>query len=60
MADDAKFENDLKSKMDFAAPRAKANREALKVLMAALRGEEDTIRLGGGARLSSRSTPRGG
>jgi len=50
MADDVKFENDLKSKMDFSAHRAKANREALAVLMAALRGEEATIRLGGGAK----------
>jgi acetyl-CoA carboxylase carboxyltransferase component len=50
MADDVKFENDLKSKMDFSAPRVKANREALMVLMAALRGEEATIRLGGGAK----------
>ena len=59
MADDAKFENDLKSKMDFAAPRAKANREALKVLMAALRAEEDTIRLGGGARAADSQHAKG-
>ena len=35
--------------MDLQAPRVKANREALVVLMAALRAEEDTLRLGGGA-----------
>jgi acetyl-CoA carboxylase carboxyltransferase component len=50
MADDVKFENGLGSKMDLAAPRVKANREALAVLMAALRGEETTIRLGGGTK----------
>jgi acetyl-CoA carboxylase carboxyltransferase component len=49
MADGVKFENGLGSKMDLAAPRVKANREALMVLMAALRVEEDSIRLGGGA-----------
>ena len=59
MADDAKFENDLKSKMDFAAPRAKANREALMVLMAALRGEEATIRLGGGAKAAESQHAKG-
>ena len=50
MADNVKFDNGLKSTMDVHAPRVKTNREALTVLMAALRGEEETIRLGGGVK----------
>jgi 3-methylcrotonyl-CoA carboxylase beta subunit len=50
MADELKFENGLKSKVDVKAARFGANREALAVLMAALRAQEDTIRLGGGAK----------
>src|ERR1700743_188327 len=46
---DLKAENVLGSKLDVKAARLGANREALRVLMAALRVEEDEIRLGGGA-----------
>ncbi len=44
------MENALVSKLDVKAGRFGANREALRVLMAALRVEEDEIRLGGGAK----------
>ena len=50
MTDDGKFENELKSTWDPLAARAKANGQALAALMAALRAEEDSIRLGGGAK----------
>jgi 3-methylcrotonyl-CoA carboxylase beta subunit len=59
MADELKFENGLKSGMDLGAPRVKANREALMVLMAALRGEEATIRLGGGAKAAEAQRAKG-
>ena len=59
MADEVKFENGLKSKMDLQAPRVKANREALAVLMAALRAEEDTLRLGGGAKAADAQHSKG-
>ena len=38
------------SKLDVKAARFGANRAALQVLMAALRVDEDEIRLGGGAK----------
>src|SRR5712675_1730667 len=50
MAEDLKLENVLATKLDVKAARFGANREALRVLMAALRVEEDEIRLGGGAK----------
>ena len=47
-----KIENELHSELqsstDFASAKAQANRKALLALMAALRAEEDAIRLGGG------------
>jgi 3-methylcrotonyl-CoA carboxylase beta subunit len=42
--------NQLRSALDPASPKIKANRDALLVLLAALRAEEETIRQGGGAR----------
>jgi len=59
MADDAKFENGLGSKLDLAAPRVKANRDALLVLMAAIRKQEDEIRLGGGPKAASAQHAKG-
>ena len=59
MADDVKFENALGSKLDVKAARFGANREALAVLMAALRGEEVTIRLGGGAKAAEKQHDKG-
>src|SRR5246127_1113926 len=49
MAEDWKLENELGSKLDVKAARFGANREALRVLMAALRAGGDEIRAGGGA-----------
>ena len=59
MADELKFENGLESNMDLAAPRVKANREALMVLMAALRVEEGTIREGGGVKAAEAQRAKG-
>jgi acetyl-CoA carboxylase carboxyltransferase component len=59
MADDLKFNNRLASKLDVQAPRLTANREALAVLMAALRAEEDEIRLGGGAKAAAAQHAKG-
>jgi len=59
MADDWKFNNELKSRLDAEAPRAQANRQALLALMAALRAEEDTIRLGGGAKAAEAQRAKG-
>jgi 3-methylcrotonyl-CoA carboxylase beta subunit len=50
MADDGKFDNTLASKLDSATSRSRTNREALAALMAAIAGEEDSIRQGGGAK----------
>src|SRR5206468_1284955 len=49
MAEDLTLENSLVSKLDVKAARFGANREALRVLMAAWRVEEDEIRQGGDA-----------
>ena len=42
--------NALSSKLDVAAPRFGSNREALHLLLAAMKSEQDTIRMGGGAK----------
>ncbi len=47
------------SKLDVKAARFGANREALRVLMAALRAEEDEIRLGGGAKAAEAQRAKG-
>jgi 3-methylcrotonyl-CoA carboxylase beta subunit len=59
MAEDLKLENVLGSKLDVKAARFSANREALRVLMAALRVEEDEIRLGGGAKAAEAQRAKG-
>ena len=59
MADDLKFDNALKSKLDAQSERMIANREALAALMAALRVEEDSIRLGGGAKAAEAQRDKG-
>jgi acetyl-CoA carboxylase carboxyltransferase component len=56
---DVMLENDLESKLDAQAPRAKANREALATLMAALRAEEDAIRKGGGTKATDAQHAKG-
>jgi 3-methylcrotonyl-CoA carboxylase beta subunit len=59
MAEDLKLESSLGSKLDVKAARFGANREALRVLMAALRVEEDEIRLGGGAKAAEAQRAKG-
>jgi 3-methylcrotonyl-CoA carboxylase beta subunit len=59
MAEDLTLENVLGSKVDVKAARFGANREALRVLMAALKGEEDEIRLGGGAKAAEAQRAKG-
>jgi len=59
MADDLKFENGLESKLDLQAARFKANRDALVALRAALRLEEDSIRLGGGPKPAEAQRAKG-
>ena len=53
------MENALGSKLDVKAARFGANREALRVLMAALRVEEDKIRQGGGAKAAEAQRAKG-
>jgi 3-methylcrotonyl-CoA carboxylase beta subunit len=53
------LENVLGSKLDVKAARFGANREALRVLMAALRAEEDEIRQGGGAKAAEAQRAKG-
>jgi acetyl-CoA carboxylase carboxyltransferase component len=50
MADDLKFDNGLRSALDPQSARATANRQALIALLHAVAAEEDSIRLGGGAK----------
>jgi acetyl-CoA carboxylase carboxyltransferase component len=59
MAKDGKLNNELKSALDPQAPRAKANGHALLALMVALRTEEETIRLGGGAKAAEAQHAKG-
>jgi 3-methylcrotonyl-CoA carboxylase beta subunit len=49
----------LATKLDVKAARFGANREALRVLMAALREEEGTIRQGGGAKAAEAQKAKG-
>jgi len=59
MAEELKLENSLGSKLDVKAARFVANREALRVLMTALRAEEDEIRLGGGVKAAEAQRAKG-
>ena len=59
MADEAKFENGLKSAVDVGAARFKANRAAMMVLMGAVRAEEEVIREGGGVRAAEAQRAKG-
>jgi acetyl-CoA carboxylase carboxyltransferase component len=59
MAEDWTLENVLGSRLDVKAARFGANREALRILMAALRVEEDEIRLGGGAKAAEAQKAKG-
>jgi 3-methylcrotonyl-CoA carboxylase beta subunit len=59
MSEDRKLNNELKSTLDPGAPRAKANGQALAVLMAAMRAEEGAIRLGGGTKAAEAQRAKG-
>jgi acetyl-CoA carboxylase carboxyltransferase component len=50
MKDEMKFDNRLRSSLDVNSARSRANREALGALLATVRAEENSIRLGGGAK----------
>jgi 3-methylcrotonyl-CoA carboxylase beta subunit len=57
--EDLQLESALGSKLDVKAARFGANREALRMLMAALRTEEGEIRLGGGAKAAEAQRAKG-
>ena len=59
MAEGLKIEGGLNSTMNLESARAKSNRKALAALMAALRAEEDTIRLGGGTKAAEAQHAKG-
>jgi 3-methylcrotonyl-CoA carboxylase beta subunit len=59
MADELKFENALPTKLDLKTARFAANRTALLTLLGALRTEEDTIQLGGGAKATEAQHAKG-
>src|ERR1700759_4065284 len=59
MTEDLKLESALGTKVDVKAARFGANREALRVLMAALRAEEDELRLGGGTKAAEAQKAKG-
>jgi len=53
------FDNSLASSLDVHAPRFKANQEALLTLMAELRRQESSIRLGGGTKAAEAQHAKG-
>jgi len=53
MAEGSKLQNVIGSSVDPQSPRAKANRAALLEVLATIRSQEETIRLGGGARAAA-------
>ena len=59
MADDLKFEDGLKSKLDLKAARFVSNEAAIRLLLGAVRSEEDSIRLGGGAKAAEAQRAKG-
>ena len=59
MSGNLKLDNGLQSALDPELPRAKANREALVKLLAAMRAEEDLIRLGGGEKAKEAQHAKG-
>jgi acetyl-CoA carboxylase carboxyltransferase component len=64
MADELKtdavtFNNRLASKIDTASGRAVENQQAMTLLMAALRSEEDTLRMGGGNKAAEAQRAKG-
>jgi 3-methylcrotonyl-CoA carboxylase beta subunit len=59
MTDGVTIGNGLKSNLDLSTPRLGANREALLQLIASLRAEEDSIRMGGGAKAADAQRAKG-
>ena len=59
MPDQPKFDNRLTSQFDPDSPRAKANRAALASLIAQMRAEEDSMRLGGGEKAAESQHGKG-
>ena len=59
MPEELKLENMLGSKLDLKAARFAANRAALLMLLAAMRADEDSIRLGGGAKAAEAQHAKG-
>jgi acetyl-CoA carboxylase carboxyltransferase component len=59
MAEVVKTNNQLRSALDPESARLKANRTALHALLAALRAEEASIRLGGGAKAAEAQHSKG-
>jgi 3-methylcrotonyl-CoA carboxylase beta subunit len=53
MAESSKLQNVIESGFDPQSPRAKANRTALLEVLATIRSQEETIRLGGGAKAAA-------
>ncbi len=53
MAEGSKLQNVIGSSFDPQSPRAKANRAALLEVLATIRSQEQTIRLGGGAKAAA-------
>ncbi len=53
MAETSKLQNVIGSSFDPQSPRAKANRSALLEVLATIRSQEETIRLGGGAKAAA-------
>ena len=53
MAESSKLQNAIESSFDPQSPRAKANRIALQELLATIRSQEETIRLGGGTKAAA-------
>ncbi|HMG86997.1 MAG TPA: acyl-CoA carboxylase subunit beta [Terracidiphilus sp.] len=53
MPDSLKLQNVIDSGFDLQSPRAKANRTALLEVLATIRSQEETIRLGGGAKAAA-------
>ena len=60
MAEDLKkFDNRLRSSLDPKSARSTANRQALLALMSTVAAEEDSIRLGGGAKAAEAQRAKG-
>ena len=53
MAESSKLQNVIESRFDPDSPRAKTNRAALNEVLATIRSQEETIRLGGGAKAAA-------